>query len=513
VEKKQIIVHLKYPTIYNNSKLPMTESIKRSLEKIHDDIVQDLTDELETVKEPLFYGDITYFLEVKKEIAEVKLDEQLERDIINITYYSLLDNPSSSALSSLVLQATYGIIDSHQPSNTESGQKKSVTLIRKEVKSFLEEIDENVLSSRQCHTGLKSLVSVIRRIAKSSKSATNLKSTIKNMIDELETKRNSLRRSAECYFYHNQVQFLKINMDKPCKPYNILLYGYSELVLKALCGFREAVLTKLLDHYTLKKTASMEMSMKHTCSQSGLNQTYHNTNLEKLASNYFRIFICEGQPKNKTAWGGRIVYHDGISYALSFKEHGFHNVNIIPDAITGSLINPHSFRKNYPSIDFVMVGANGFDNSKFLHSAGHSMVVSLTSYAKYVYDNDSAIKKEKVNKPSLVLAVITDKYVQNAQEAKIKNQEESIVRDGWVFGGSISGEPIRDSIFISQDPKVKAALHGEEESIFFYNPREDLIPIKCVDVVITEKAWLDKNLEEEWNGSYIEKKEKDSAVK
>ena len=34
----------------------------------------------------------------------------------------------------------------------------------------------------------------------------------------------------------------------------------------------------------------------------------------------------------------------------------------------------------------------------------------------------------------------------------------------------------------------------KSKNIRFYNPREDKIPIKLVDVVITEKAWIEKEV-------------------
>ena len=49
-------------------------------------------------------------------------------------------------------------------------------------------------------------------------------------------------------------------------------------------------------------------------------------------------------------------------------------------------------------------------------------------------------------------------------------------------------------------------LEREASSVAFYNPRENRIPIECVDVVITEKAFLINDQVKQdraWNGKYI----------
>jgi len=74
--------------------------------------------------------------------------------------------------------------------------------------------------------------------------------------------------------------------------------------------------------------------------------------------------------------GRKIVYHDGLQYAQALVKHGFSNIQVIPDATAATFLFLLLERRS-ARIDFVMVGANGFDEEHFLHSAGHAMVVAV----------------------------------------------------------------------------------------------------------------------------------------
>jgi hypothetical protein len=171
-----------------------------------------------------------------------------------------------------------------------------------------------------------------------------------------------------------------------------------------------------------------------------------------------------------------------------------------------------------------MVGANGYDEKKFLHSAGHAMVAAVTSFAKSP-SCDKSVKFKDL--PCLILALITDKFKKRKEPSKSETETEDltkpakkddslIITDGWKFQGSFSGEPVRTHVFISQDQELRKNLNSEAPTVRFYNPREDKIPIKLVDVVITEKAWLDKEIEtingHQWDGKHITKKNVDSSM-
>ena len=79
---------------------------------------------------------------------------------------------------------------------------------------------------------------------------------------------------------------------------------------------------------------------------------------------------------------------------------------MIPDAAVGTIIN------NY-DVDYIVVGANGFDESSFIHSAGHASVINLALHNKIV---------KRCNKPYIVLSTTKEKFKPCA------NQKESGLR-------------------------------------------------------------------------------------
>lgn len=472
-KNKEIIVQFKYPN--DIDKWGIAENlIKDTLHSIYETIVQDLTDELATVKEILFYEGISYFLTVRDEVIAVEFDQQLIRDIKTIlNFYVLIDNPSSSALCRLVVESILGIIEANS-SETHLQIDSSVIAIS----DFLKEIEREILHSRQCHTGLRKLVNKIGQFVNPDH-INQLKKWITNYQRNLTKKRKSVRENAEAFFREKCFQ-----ESSPKKYYDILLYGYSELVIKSLCGFRDVIIKKLLKDYL---------------STQGSSKDYHKKIFELEAGEYFRIFVCEGQPKNKTAWGGRIMYHDGYTYALSLAGRKFPNICIIADAIAGTLVAPANTDPDFPCIDFIMVGANGFNDVEFKHSAGHRTIAAL----KFAFAPEKS--------PKLVLSLLTDKYDVNhhyvdCETPSRKDNVNVAMVDGWPVHLPFAREPIRKNIYVSQDQKIKETLATQAPKISFYNPREDNVPIDWVDVVISEKAGIVKKEQTQWGGKYIANK-------
>jgi translation initiation factor 2B subunit (eIF-2B alpha/beta/delta family) len=537
IRKKEIEVHLKYPRNIELTTLHKPLTMKRTLDSIHNLIVNDLSAELDTVKDVLFDANISYFLRITKKIHHVDFDWRLLKDISSVyNYYFLLDNPSSSSLYTLMMQSISDIIESYNITEDRSASGHDNKVLDT-IKSFLNEIDEQVLGSRECHTGLRNIVEEMR-IRLDESDIKKIKHFVDDNIRNLEIKRSGVRFSAFRYFDHllkksnfeNEILLdtfrpdegtsKQTNPAEPSCPFyiNILLYGYSELVIKTLCGFRDAILRRLIKAYCeeLSKVESDKNKENKIL-------PYHKLKLERKASSYFRIFIGEGQPKNRTSWGGHTIYHDGTRFAITLSEHGFTNLYIVPDAIAAPLINPHYQDNKFPKIDFVMVGANGYDNEKFRHSAGHALVASITRYARIEESKEGANSKKFKNTPAFILAIITDKFKNNSpknvktnKEQKNEHNNTPIITDGWKFQGSFGSEPVRTHVFVSQDQELRNTLQVEGNDIRFYNPREDRIPIKLVDIVITEKAWLDRDIEEQmdtncWDGKYITDKNSDSV--
>lgn len=587
-KKKAIAVHLKYPINDENTDEHKRKAMDRTLNSIYDLIVQDLSAELDTVKDVLFDVNISYFLRITKIVHKVEFDLQLLRDIRSVfNYYFLLDNPSSSSLYALMLQSIKEIIESYGLNSNENRDDIEQSALNT-VSSFLDEIEERVLGSRKCHTGLSNFVNKIRQKVTDG-GIRDLKDEIDFRTWLLERKRTGVRFSAyryfhsklkECFWKNKKGGLPPLNTsgedtsiaenDESVSPFNILLYGYSELVVKSLCGFRDAVISRLIGKYyeainnigdasediypwanrlnvqdtevqeetEMKNAFESIKNLPEKTAASGVTPEslggkkrlplLHKENLEKKASDYFNIFVCEGQPKNRTTWGGRTIYHDGSRFAITLASHGFTNIFIIPDAVASSLVIPSFDSAAFPKIQFVMVGANGYDREKFLHSAGHAMVAAIATFAKTLSPSNESSGRE-IQLPTLILSIITDKYKSKNKEETSreesnqtpndgKNPEKkstlckTIMTDGWKFRTAFADEPVRTQVFISQDQELRNSLKNEAPTALFYNPREDRIPISWVDVVITEKAWLEKTQEgKEWNGNYITIQNKDSS--
>lgn len=568
VNNKAITVHLKSP--HNTDKIS-SPNLKPTLDSIYSLIVQDLVDELDSVKNVLFACGITYFLQINKEVHKIKFDDQFLKDINGVSnYYHLLDNPSSSAIYSLVLESIQGIVDSHNvdyPSPDESEEESSPKKqVRNSINTFLKEILERVLKTRTCHTGLENLLNQIcLKLFDKQFSVNDFGIWIRFQLQFQKLQRKGLRLSACRYFSNflasdSQIDFSSdFSTKNKTEPYNILLYGYSELVAKTLCGFRDAVIIKLVqqeycekpvekwsenisdlisnekkllaDYYNqenTKKTKHKKDKDKERQNKDKERPLFpevhflHKQKFEKEASELFRIFCCEAQPKNHTAWKGRILCHDGINYARALAKKAFHKIYVIPDAVAPSLINGSIGDKNIPVIDFVLVGANGFNNEHFKHSAGHSMVVNAAHCPKLKNKPPGTFTSPSKEKPTVILSVTTDKYEENQDPQKIRFKEcpdrpmqeqkkppEKIVTGGWQFRGPFGGEysEPRYHSFFCQDPALQDLLKKEAPNVLFYNPREDSVPIKSVDVVITEKAFLCQDAikkdKGEWEGKTI----------
>ena len=124
-------------------------------------------------------------------------------------------------------------------------------------------------------------------------------------------------------------------MDKTT--FNVLLFGYSELVIKALCGFRDHLMEDFI--FNINGDARGDVI-----------KNLNNPDYLKTFSDRIKIFICEGQPKTQTGIRDRLLYHDGIQYALALKKMNFNNLILIPDITFYNII-----KKTYPGKFFSLI--------------------------------------------------------------------------------------------------------------------------------------------------------------
>ena len=482
-------------TIYFNEPLPgpdheASQRAARIVDSVFNLIIDDLTAELDSVKDVLFSAGISYFLRVSKKTSKVAMEGRLQRDIATVmNEHFLLDHPSSSALVMLVLESIRGILA--HPTDRLAAQ----------VASFLADVEQKVLGTRSSHKGLERLVAQIREES-TARDPKSLGAWIDEAISNWGARRKAVQDQA-LRFFHDWLPAMGRSAsesggsprDQPstsAETVGVLLYGYSEQVIEALCGFREAMALSLVRQRLVRAEASLQ-SPNEPISRLGVT---HAEDIQHAASDRFQFFVCEGQPKNRTGWGGRIHFHDGLRYSRALAGLGFSRICIIPDAIACSLLSPFDRRAAPFRIQFVMVGANGFDDHWFAHSAGHAMVASCAAMSR----------QRGGDGPSLVLVVSTDKYDRSLLPDRESKAPELLFGDGWPFRGPFVGEAVRSHMFISQDPKLRETLRPERPSILLYNPMEDLVPIDCVDIVITESRWHRRPegaSAAEWSGTTI----------
>ncbi len=405
--------------------------------------------------------------------------------------------------------------------------------IRRELGEFLTEIEEQVINQRKCHIGLEMLVRQLR-CKITSNNINLLKKFIEERKEEIKKERHNVRVNAYRYFSSNEriaeskedakegeagggknsnqgenkivlsvkskiKEFIEKKEGKT-EEVNILLYGYSELVIKALCGFRDAVvrvvLKEIYNHINTKENKLINMM--------------HKIDPEEVASKIFRIFICEGQPKTITAPNDTLQYHDGTRFAVSLSRRGFKNIVVVPDIVAGSILN----QKN-KSIDYVLLGVNGVkidlssteknEEDSFLHSSGHMAIVNLVNHCKQPLSQKANEQGDKSTteaaraqkKPYIILATSISKCkckkmkkeqvvcaVNNTDDPDKDNEFE--IRDGYLFWKGWKGkEKTRKEPFFSRDQKTKEEIF--ECRIALYNPREDEVKLSAVDDIIADQ--------------------------
>ena len=133
------------------------------------------------------------------------------------------------------------------------------------------------------------------------------------------------------YTKSNQISENKTCIDKsgntalPNK-IGILLYGYSGTALSVLCGFRDVIISEVINNIVYQRNSLKDR-------QSVVKFLFNSNNInvfEKEISNFFEIFVCECQPKNIYE-NGKLRYHDGYEYISSLKRRNFTNITLIAD--------------------------------------------------------------------------------------------------------------------------------------------------------------------------------------
>ena len=445
--------------------------MKERLQSIKALVCDDLREELLTVqnilrKEP---GGLPFYLDVESDQFETVVDSQMANDLRElITNYDIMVLPTASKLIEMILITAANIagfsLDENQnhPMRLKSAKVGPNRLER--IDQFFSTAEQQILKNRPSHLGVKKLFDILREErerltgASDDQKVNEFVNRLHNIYQQHRNARKAVRTEAALFFKEHYRGSDQLNK----KEFNVLLYGNSQLVTKALCGFRDALL--------------------RANGQSDPLDIY-NSKAERAASQRLRLFVCEAEPKTQTTFGDRLSYHDGSQYSLFLKRYGFTNIIIIPDVVAGHILE-------HIAIDFVFLGADGVTPEYFLHSAGHSSIVNLA------WEWRAREAEEASAKATIVLVTTREKWVDRPEsetrEANLTNERVQI--DGCTFWRGLSygtgPEAVRarsrEHVWMTRDAELLRKLCSE--GIAFFNPKEDRIPISRVDFIITDKG-------------------------
>jgi len=464
-ELRSITVSFRIPTLEQLKERNVEDQdwIIKKIDYIIKDVINNLRDELKSVMHILAKGGISYYFDIKQEKVSGYIERQLLNDLLSMVInYDILNNPSASSLIAMVLMSIANISGYYlkKDSPPKLLTKQSGKDIVNELSRFMKQIESNLLNRRTCHLGLRRLTNQCKMLSEEIL-PDNSEEFVKeiDILYQAHFKRKGLIRNSARKFLINFPASMAPNSGKV--HFNILLYGYSNLVVQALCGFRDYLI--LQEH---PRDNNLNSDEKHNIYSSEFKEEY---------SKRFSIFVCDGQPKTQLSLTNEIFYHDGFLYAKELIEKNFKDVILIPDIIAGNVIQEHS-------INLIMMGANGFNEKEFMHSAGHLSIIKL------VNKSTEEGNKAPVIPPSIVLVVTSDKFSAiKDDETSDKNRNKGSDKPEEKIGGFRFWKPphkipTRDNIWFLNDGEIKSV----KDKLLFYNIREDKIPILNVDYIISD---------------------------
>ncbi len=475
------------------------DRLNKNIDNIISSVLDDIRTELSSVINVLTRTAPTHYLDIEEVRAEVFLTDQTMNELLELTMnLDIVGEPSASKLVEMILKTATNIAGSYLIKGKKPEKIKGFLEYRPDENTIKEKIDEfitktsdDLLKRRPCHIGLKKLLdhcqdsikntedSIDKSLNKHQESTKTeedsnpIKKLVDLMDDLFQRNHNNLieiRKNATEFFKEEPglIDKVKVSHSKEKEVevevevgVNVLLYGYSETVIEALCGFRDALICEYVgSHFDFKE--------------------YHGSKIEDKISNRFRIFICEGQPKTQTAYGDKLIYHDGIEYSKALKKRRFKNIIILPDIVVSNVIKNRG-------IHYFLVGANGFTNKVFKHSAGHESIVNIINYQRKVQKEQNRVL------PKIVLVASSEKYGSSADSEKNKCEESKCEEskhsvDGFTYWKSSKNESVRSHVWISRDKAIYKEIH-DNEHIMFYNPKEDNVPIEELDWIISDKTF------------------------
>jgi translation initiation factor 2B subunit (eIF-2B alpha/beta/delta family) len=463
----KIVVNFLVPRLDEEKEVgPDKVKLEKKISKLIDTIAGDIRTELATVMNTLTRTGISYYLDIVKSTIKVVMPERARRDLLQvIANYDIIEHPSASKLLGMIFTSISGILgfDLNRKYEVYKVFEEAVAgkglcdgedyeLRKHSIEKILNEMENELKRQRPRHTGLLNILSLCQHLNSNCFSTRHFVFGLNKLYINHHQKRDLVRENANRFFSRLEIVKEDIHNDqnKDKSFINILLYGYSELAIIALCGLRDYI---LINKYGITNIKDGYYKVKHR---------YYNSRIEKeVSENNIRIFICDGQPKTHSEYSDRLCYHDGIAYANTLTELNFGNIVLIPDIVVETIM---------PKIHYVITGIYGYgidkttNSLKYVHSAGHNTVLNIAN----------SLDK------NVIMALTMDKYDQSLWDVPIKTDcqaKENLVgkdyveNDGFKMWKGYSDDPIRANIWLARDSEKLEQLRAGE--VMLFNPRED----------------------------------------
>jgi len=339
-ENETVFVNIDLPKNFKNSKNNKMDR-KQSIKNLENAIINDISDDVQIVRETFREYGLHAFASVKANINFVPGYSEKDNEEISgiISDLDIVFSPNTSKVIEKSLDSIASIC------NIKFEKAEHFHNQMEQLLSYLKKI----LEERPCHVGLRTLIIELKEIFdefdiqyhradNKDISVEKIKQCQDTMIDKID----GIRRDREIY-----LEKLK---DK-CKEKvlledfeNIILFAYSEMVTSFLSEYGK--------HYPAWK--------------------------EEV-----KLYVLECGGKRRLTYNNNIEYNDGLHYALQLSRHDFKNIKLMPDTSFSSLA--YNLKKNNENNrSLVLFGVNGIDEESHDcgHTSGHLMIAITANHFK-----------------------------------------------------------------------------------------------------------------------------------
>lgn len=236
----------------------------------------EIREELDSVRDVLIRGSISYFLDVETKVVGLTLDEDvlIELDLVmsnlELEHLSSATEVANSIINTIIRLAEFG------PDSYEM------------IREYCQQLND-VLQARPCHILIQTVLEKISRATQEDDLHEGARQTqVEQIKADLESYKDTRQRNIATLAENARPLLSDAG--------SILLFGYSSMILQAL---------KCLPSSTKEST---------------------------------QVYIAECRGKTQYSHTNEVIYCDGLNYAIHVKEAGFTHVAIVPDICVANLM-------------------------------------------------------------------------------------------------------------------------------------------------------------------------------